>query len=217
MIKKVFKIRVIAIILFVCLFKGYSQTDNNDDFKEVESIAKKMFVDMNNRDYDAIIDMMHPNVFEMVPKETLKTLFKSALEGNEAYSIELPTSIPEYKVSKIFKSEEENLEYSFVSYEMDMKMTFNNEEFDEEAKEMMIPMMKAQGMDVEFISNNTMSVSMKDRMTVIMKDDSTDNTWVMINYDPDSPLFYQIVPSSLIETAKEYKQNLMLESKKKRE
>jgi hypothetical protein len=96
-------------------------------------------------------------------------------------------------------------------------MIFNNQEFKDEEKETMISMMNVQGMEVEFISNNSLKVFIKDNLTIILKEDSTDNKWVMINYNPDSPLTYQILSSSLLEKAKEYKQNLMLERKKKRE
>ena len=55
---------------------------------------------------------------------------------------------------------------------------------------------------------------MKDRITIVLKDNSTNNNWAMVNYDPDSPIFYQILPSELLEKAKIYKQDLMLESAK---
>jgi hypothetical protein len=45
--------------------------------QELNEIANKMFVDMNNRDYDAILDMTHPKVFDIVSKEQMKTVLKS--------------------------------------------------------------------------------------------------------------------------------------------
>ncbi len=71
----------------------------------IGALAKKMFVDMNNRNYDAILDMTHPKVFEIVSKEQMKTLFKSMFEGNDQFSIETTKEIPDYKLSKIFKGE----------------------------------------------------------------------------------------------------------------
>ena len=98
-----------------------------------------------------------------------------------------------------------------------MKMTFNKQEFDDEAKKTMVSIMSLKGMDVDFISNNAMNVLIKDCVTIILKEDSTNDKWIMVNYDPDSPFFYQIVPSSIMEKAKLYKQDLMLERKKSNE
>ena len=210
-----YKVILSSFLMIICI-NSFAQTSTST-LKYVDSLANKMFVDMNNRDYDAMIDMMHPKAFEMVPKETLISIFKSTLEGNDQFTVDIPKIIPKYKLSEIFKSDKNSLEYAFVSYDMNMKMTFLSQEFDEESKKMMITTMKAKDMDVEFLSNSTLSIIMNNRITLILRDDSTENKWVMLNYDPDSPLFYQIAPAGILETAKEYKQNLMLESNKKSE
>ena len=98
---------------------------------------------------------------------------------------------------------------------MEMSMTFNNESFDEETKETMVKMMKMQGMDAEFISDKTVHLNMLNRMTILIKDESTNNKWAMINYDPDSPLFFQLLSATVIEKAKSYYQDLMIAQKKK--
>ena len=184
--------------------------------QEINEIANKMFVDMNNRDYDAILDMTHPKVFDIVPKEQMKAVLKSTFEGSNEYSIDIPKQIPEFRVSKVYKEEKDNLSYAFITYDMTMTMTFHQQTFDAQTKEMMKGVMQAKDMDVTFTSDSSMSVLMNNRMTIIMKDTATENKWVMINYDPDSPLFYKILPSTLLETAKVYKQEIMLESKKKK-
>ncbi len=211
-----FKNIVFDLLFLLMAFGGFSQNSQTSSI-DLDGIAKQIFVDMNNRDFDAILDMTHPKVFDIVPKEQMKTVLKTMFEGTEQFSIEIPKIIPKYKVSEIYNGEKDNLKYAFVSYNMKMKMTFHDQEFDDEAKKMMASVMKAKEMDVEFISNNSMDVLMNDRLTIILKDDSTANKWVMINYDPDSPLFYQVLSSELLEEAKEYKQNLMLESKKNSE
>lgn len=215
--QKLFKTVVFGLTLFLGLSESVAQEDFNAELKYIDSLAQKMFIDINNKDFEAILDMTHPKVFEMYPKEEMKTFIKSMFEGNEEFSIEMPKIIPKYTLSKLFKSEENNLNYVFVSYDMPMKMTFNQQEFDDEGKKMMISMMSLQGMDVDFISNNALNVLMKDSVTIILKEDATFNKWVMVNYNPDSPLFYQIVSSEVMDEAKGYKQNLMLERKKNSE
>ncbi len=212
MIKKL-KTLLLCVLVTGFISNNYAQEATSQE--QAKNIAHKMFVDLDNLDYDAILDMTHPKVFDLVPKDQMKTMIKSMFEGNEEFAIEIPKGIPEYKLSDVFKGKKNNLEYAFVSYDMNMKMTFNNEEFDDEGKEMMTGIMKSQGMEVDFVSNNTMKVLMKDRMTILLKEDATKNEWVMINYDPDSPLFYQILSTELLEKAKEYNQNLLLDSKKK--
>ncbi|MEN3324218.1 hypothetical protein VP395_10795 [Mariniflexile soesokkakense] len=215
--KKLFKIFIFCFLTVGFISKNAAQELNNSELKQVDNLAKQMFDDMNNRDFDALLQMTHPKVFDILPKEDMKNFLKSMFEGTEEFSIELPKMGPSYKLSELYSEEENTLKYAFISYDMDFKMTFNKQEFDDDAKEMMVPMMKAQGMEVEFISNNAMNVLMKDSLTIILKDNSTNNEWVMVNYNPDSPLFYQIVPSKLLEKAKDYKQNLMLERKKNNE
>jgi len=210
-------IKAVFTVMFVVVFTSinFAQEVSEDSIKEIDSMASKMFTDMNNRDYDAIIEMTHPKVFDIVPKETMVSVFKSTLEGNSEFSIEIPKQIPEYKISDIFKDEEGGSDYAFVSYDMEMSMTFNNETFDEDTKEAMVKMMKMQGMDAEFVSNKTVHLNMLNRMTILIKDESTNNKWAMINYDPDSPLFFQLLSATVIEKAKSYYQDLMIAQKKK--
>jgi hypothetical protein len=212
--KRYYKNIILLSILLLVSILGYSQKGIKPT-KEVEGIARKMFVDMVNRDYDAILEMTHPKVYEIVPKNQMRTVLKSTLEGNSEFSIDFPKTVPNYKLSNIFKGKKDDLQYAFVSYDLKTKMTFHNQEFDEETKKMMVSMMKVKGMFVKFISKNSMNVLMKDRITIILRDNSTKNNWVMINYDPDSPLSYQLLSTDLLEASKRYKQSLMLETKKK--
>lgn len=211
-----FRITFIS-ILFIMISTLSMAQNNEATLNHLDQIAKKMFVDMNNRDFDAILDMTHPKVYDIIPKEQMKNMLKMMFEGTEEFSIDIPKVIPEYKVSNIFKGNQNNLEYAFISYDMKMKMTFKNQEFDDDAKDMMKGIMQSKGMDVKFISNNTLDIMMNNRMTIILKEDATSNKWVMLNYDPDSPIFYKALSSDLLEAAKTYNQNLMLESKKKTE
>lgn len=208
-------------MLAISLFFAYSltgaQTTDTLDLNEVEALTKKMFEDINNRDYDAILSASHPKIFEIVPKETMKTLFTSTLEGNEEFAIDIPNLNPDYKISEIFSSTQDSLKYTFVSYDMDMSMTFKKQEFGEEEKKIMINMMKAQGMDVVFTSNSSLDVSLRDKITIVLKGPSTDNRWVMMNYETNNPLIFQILPSSILENAKSYQSDLILERKKSEE
>lgn len=60
-----------------------------------------------------------------------------------------------------------------------------------------------------------MNVNAPDRLVIFLKDEKTNGEWKMVNYDPNSPLFVQILPVEIIEKAKNHHQAIMLESKKK--
>ena len=83
--------------------QAFSQNANKETLEELKSMAHQMFVDVNNKDYDAILEMCHPKLFELVPKEQFKSIFKSTLEGNEDFSIEISEQIPAYELSKLYK------------------------------------------------------------------------------------------------------------------
>lgn len=205
-------IKNLAFFFIACLCNSVFAQDEH--YEDLDALANQMFEDMNDRDYDALIDMTHPKVFELVSKEQMKMVIKSMFEGNEEFSIEVPRVLPKYKISEVFKTKNDNSKYAFLSYDLKMSMTFHNEEFDDEAKKMMTSMMKAKGMDVKFVSSNTMALDMKDRITVLVNDELTNNEWTMVNYDPDSPLSYKILSSEILESAKNYNQDLMLARKK---
>lgn len=141
--KKILKSTLNVLMAFVLFSSCYAQEVNEVE-KKLDSVALKMFENVNERDYDAIMEMTHPKVFDLVPKEMMVNVFKSMFEGNEEFTIDIPKVVPEYHLSEIFKDEENDGAFAFVHYDMEMSMTFHKkEEYDDESKEMMVNMMKA--------------------------------------------------------------------------
>jgi hypothetical protein len=200
------KFRFLLVFFLFSSVAGFSQKS------EVEEVVKQMFLDMNNRDYDAILDMTYNKVFDLVPKSQMRTIISALFEGNDQVSIDIPKTIPNYQISEIFKNQKNYLEYAFVVYDLKMNMTFHKMEFDSEGQKMMKANMKSQGMIATFKSEKSVDVLMKDRITIILKDHHTNNKWKMLNYDPNSPLFEKMTPAILIEKSKEFKQSLLLKS-----
>lgn len=211
-IKESLKKVSITLLMILSVSIGFSQDSKERD--EIEKMTLKMFNDMNQKNFDSIVNMTYPKVFEIASKEMLKDFFKSMFEGNEEFSISIDKEIPKYKVSEIFKDEKSNLDFAFVSYSMKMNMTFLSQEFDEETKEIMIKMMAAQGMEVNFVSNNSMRVIQNNSLVLFLKDDITNQKWKMLNYNPDSPIFFKMLPIEVIEKSKDYYQGLLLENAK---
>jgi len=179
--------------------------------EQLESAVLRMFKAVDELDYDTIFDMSHPAIFEIAPKESLVEVFKTTFEGNEDFSMAIEKGIPEYNISSIYKQDDQS--YAFVDYTMKMTMSFKKQEFDEEGKKMMSKVMEAQGMKVSFISDSDLKIVMENVLTILLQGTETNNKWVMINYQPDSPLFYNVLSKDIIEKARSYHQELLLNSK----
>ncbi|RZN83472.1 MAG: hypothetical protein EVB11_04680 [Winogradskyella sp.] len=205
--------RIILLLFLITLNSFYSEAQN--DSKALSEMAKKMFESTNDRDFDTLLDMTYPKVYEIVPKETMKTMFVSMFEGTDEMSIDLPKLTPEYELSDMFSDEETNTDYAFLTYDMSMSMTFKKEGFDEEGQGMMIKMFKVQGMDAEFETDKKVNIKAPNRMVIFLKNETSGGKWTMINYDTNSPIFYQILSSNVLETSKSYYENIMIEAKKK--
>ncbi len=135
------------LLIIACLVVGFTSVAQGS---ELDVLANDMFEKTNQRDFDALIDMTYPAVFDLVPNDMMVTMFKSMFEGNYEMSIDLPEQKPEYTLTDTVKSEDSKTEYAFMNYDMEMSMTFKNQEFDKEGQEMMVNMMKVQGMDASF-------------------------------------------------------------------
>ncbi len=191
--------------LLVLLNVSHLFSQNEKPFLDV--LTKKMFVAMAEKDYDFILDKTHPKVFSFVGKEQMKDLLKTTFEGNEDMIMDLPKKVLDYKLSAVFTGKENNLKYAFIVYDMPMKMTFKNQKFNDEEKELMKSMMESQKMEANFISDKELNILKKNSITIIMKDDETQNKWVMVNYEPNSPMG-SIIPAELLLACKEYEKSL---------
>ncbi|TCK69246.1 hypothetical protein DFQ05_0766 [Winogradskyella wandonensis] len=209
--KKNFKILLLLLAFSSVVANSFAQTNNS----ELKELSDKMFQYTNDRDFDALLDMTYPKIFELVPKETMKTVFVSMFQGTEEMSVDLPKQNPEYVLSDIYKTENDSTDFAFLSYDMFMSMTFKKQEFDDEGKDMMIKMMKLQGMEASFENNSKVNVKAPNRLVIFIKNEDTKDEWKMLNYDPNSPIFADLLPVDVLEKSMDYYQKLQLESKKK--
>lgn len=209
------KIKLIPIIIFLTC-SNLINAQNEFALKEIDSVSKTMFQSVIDKDFDLLLEMTYSKIYDIIPKDMMLQAIKSIFEGNDEISIEILNKIPEYKISDIFTTEDKTKDYAFLSYSLKMKMIFNNKTYeDDETRETMINMMKIQGIDVSFETNNTLNAVIKNSITIFINDENTKNTWKTIRYDSDSPMFYQILPAEIIKHAKTYKEDLMIESSQK--
>lgn len=201
----------------MCCFILVSNVINSQTSRykaELDSLAIILFEATNNKDFDVLLDHTYPKIFDVLPKETMLQALKMTFEGTEDFKIDIPELKPEYLLSEVFTDVENNVDYAFISYDIPMTMTFKNQSFDKEGRKAMKSMMKLQGMEVSFISDNKLDILKENSLTILLNDEITSGTWKMINYNPDSPLFFKCLPTSVLEKAKDYYENLMITSKK---
>lgn len=205
------KLTIVCFLLVSTLSFAQGQSQAQ---KEVVAITDEMFDNMSNKNYDALLDAMYPKVFEIAPKELLKSSVKSMLEGDEELSIVFPKEAPKYKVSDVFKGKENALSYAFVTYDLGIQMVFKGQAFDEDGKKMMKNIMAGQGMEMTFTSGNKADVVTKNQMTIVLKDNTTKNVWTLINFDSESPFFSKMLPEEVAIAAKKYRKEIIAQREK---
>lgn len=201
--------KLIYIFLFLC--SGFLWAQSADQKKILED--SRSFISLfQKKDYDGMVNMTHPAIFEKIDKQTMIDGFKKMFEKNDEFEIEMvDTDQTTFNVSDIFTTAD-NTKYAFSSYPMKMKMTFLKEKFDEDKKKMVLGMMEAQGMEAKFINDTTLEMS-KQSMILALNDKTTSNTWKYLNYDEANPLYVSIAPVEVMKKAKEYYANLLIKQK----
>jgi len=201
--------KLIFIFLFLC--SAFLLAQSADQKKILED--SRSFISLfQKKDYDGMLNMTHPAIFEKIDKKSMIDGFKKMFEKNDEFEIEMvDTDQTRFNVSDIFTTTD-NTKYAFSSYPMKMKMTFLKEKFDEDKKKMVLGMMEAQGMKAQFINDTTLEMS-KQSMILALNDKTTSNTWKYLNYDEANPLYVSIVPVEVMKKAKEYYANLLIKQK----
>ncbi|WP_415324386.1 hypothetical protein [Chryseobacterium sp. MMS23-Vi53] len=189
------------LFIIVILISGFAVAQSADQKKILNDTGS--FLEMfRKKDYEGIINMIHPVVVQKFNKQSLIGGYKAAMEGNEAYKVELKNSDENaIKVSDIFKSNE--TQYAFATYPITTIVTFMNEKLDEPKQNAVKATLEGKGMKVKFINDNTMEMS-KPSMVVALKDKSTGNEWKYLNYDESNMMLLFVVPDDAMKNAKQY-------------
>ncbi len=194
--KIVNNIILVALVCVPLFTKAQNAAQNS-----IRSDAQKMVSFFKNKNYDGFLDITYPKIFEFQDRTSLKAEIKAILDGGDGISIEVLSDedIP-FHISDIYTTEDRK--YAFVVYPMKMKMTFENETFDKETKQMMVNMMAQQHMNAKFESDNVIMIS-KTSLIIALNDSLTNGQWKYLNYD-ESPLFSKVISDTIISEAKDY-------------
>ncbi|MBB4807986.1 hypothetical protein HNP38_003326 [Chryseobacterium defluvii] len=200
-------------LFFVFVLFSYSfLIAQSADQKKILEDSQSFMTLLKDKNYDEILNLTHPAIFDKIDKETMISGFKALLAGNEEFKIEITDPDKNaFNVSEVFTTKEKT-RYAFCTYPMTMKMTFLKEKFDDEKKKMMTGMMEMQGMKSKFLDDSTLELS-KESMIIAINDESTGNVWKYVNYDETNFLFASIMPVEVMEKAKEYYADFLIQQK----
>lgn len=199
------------ITLFLAFFLSVFILAQSDEQKKIYADATSFMKYIESGNFDAILDLTLPALFEKMDRAVVKQSFESLSEENDEFSMQILTnSLDGFEVSEIFK--DADTKYAFVTHPTHIKMTFKNREFGDEEKKMMINMMVAQGAKVVFTDKSTIEMT-KDSMMIALNDKSTKNQWKYLNYDNTNPLYVSVVPVEIMKKAKEYYADFLIKLK----
>lgn len=158
------------------------------DMASLKIEAKKAYESSANMNYDAIFETTYPKVFDIIPKEQMKTMFEQMM-SNEQFTIKLVQVEPHFSFGAIKKIGKQN--FCLIDHDNVMEMTFN-EPMDD--AEMMVDIFKStmKAEEVTFNKENN-SFRIKLRSTLIaVADELTNYKWKFLNKDKENKLFTMI-------------------------
>ena len=183
-----------SFLLTGCLAIGLSA--QNTDHRAVVSDSLEVYLQANyDKDYDKIMDMVYPKLFDIVAREEMIAMFK----GMESEGIEFEISNGGVdKISDLVVHEQER--FSRVDYHMDMMMRFTGIEYEAEATQNVI----FSSLQAQYGEEN---VSRKDGAFYITTDKTMvaiapldAESWKFMEMNKDQPqLLEMLLPQEIIE------------------
>lgn len=177
----------LSISLLALGLTGFAQ-----DFEKTLELRAQQMVDYTvAANYEELLGMTYPKVFDAIPYETMLAGMKEFASGDD-YSVAVIKTVPNFSFGKI---KETNLTYYTVfEHDVKMHMAMKNDISDEEAAKMAENLKAAIGTDQVAYdpASKTFEISKRSKVLAIL-DESTGKEWKFIPLD-GSPLAGQVVP-----------------------
>lgn len=170
-------------LFFICTLSVIAQ--NKESLK---TEALKFYKASTSMDYDAIFATTYPKVFDIIPQESMKEMFKQMMD-NEQFSIQLVDVDPNFTFGEIKKIGIQT--FCLIEHNSVMLMRFKTPMEDAEA---MTEIFK-KSMDANKVTfdKNTNEFKIELRSTIIgVSDELTQNKWKFLNKDKENQLFNMI-------------------------
>lgn len=158
------------------------------DMTTLKVEAKKAYEASANMNYDAIFETTYPKVFDIIPKEQMKTMFEQMMK-NEQFTIQLVQVEPNLTFGEIKKIGTQ--QFCLVDHDNVMEMAFNKPVED---AEMMIDLFK-NSMEAKEVTydkeKNAFKIKLRSTL-IAVADDLTNKEWKFLNKDKENKLFTMI-------------------------
>ncbi len=186
---------ILTAALLLCLSVAYGQTDSTAAAQQINGRLKVYFQANEEKDFDTILDMVYPKLFDMVPREMVKEQF-AAMKGQgmdfRIYDMGVDS------LSAPFVHESEQFVEVGYSHRMDMVMTDSSSQA---AAPTMLGLFQAQyGEDKVTYDESayTFRIQLAKTMLAIAPIDS--RKWMFIDFQRDKPaLLSMLFPEKVVQ------------------
>lgn len=192
---------ILFFIVFFISVLSFAQNVKSDKAQIIEDNQSQLKA-IQNKNYDLILDLTYPSVYNVVDRNTMRAAFQQLFEGNNEVKMEFVDLLnTSFDVSEIYETKE-HMKYAFVTYPLHMKMTYLTTTFDSEKKKLMENIFRGESMEAKFLDDKTISVQ-KENITIALNDQKTKGQWKYVNFDGNISAFTTIFPDEIVTKAKE--------------
>ncbi len=197
--KKLILILLCAPLLFSCAGSDakVKTSPNSSTHQEKDDLIEKFTRDVernieasNNKNWDAIIDMTYPKLFDLFPKEEFKAVFEIMFETFKDFQTSLSSNVRHsYPVIDY-----EGDQFTKFSYDSELIFTFYNTD---DLDNMLPGFMQEFGEDniKTFRNTNSVAVNVEASMLAVLEENTSE--WTYLNWDDN--IIEQLLPASVFD------------------
>ncbi|WP_447637821.1 hypothetical protein [Flavobacterium microcysteis] len=169
-------------IVYLALFMLVSIQGFSQDMASLKANAQKFYDYTVNHQYEQMMDMTYPKLYDIAPKETILESLKKPFEGNEGFKIKMVAASPNFIFGNIKKIGDQT--FSVITHDNTMQIIWDEAIPNLEIQDY-IDMFKS-AMKTENVSydaaNKTMNIKAGAKMIAI-SDNLTKKQWKYLTYN----------------------------------
>lgn len=170
--------KIVCLALFMLIsIQGFSQ-----DMASLKANAQKVYDYTVAHQYEQIMDMTYPKLYDIAPKEAILEILKKSFEGNDGFKIKMVAAPPNFVFGKIKKIGDQT--FSVISHDNTMQIIWDEPIPNLEIKdyiEMFKTAMKTENVSYD-PTNKTMNIKTQAKMIAI-SDNLTKKQWKYLTYN----------------------------------
>ena len=163
-------------LLVLASYSGFSQ-----DAASMKAGAQALIDKTVAKDYNALLDMTYPKLFELAPREAVLESLKSTFDGNQGFKIVMLPMAPNFVFGPIKKIGTQS--FAIIDHDNSLQVIWD-EPIPAEEIENYVGLFKT-NMKTENVSydaaKKTMNIKAKAKM-VAVADETTKNKWTYLTY-----------------------------------